>query len=72
MMATLPGMLWEVLTAAGGALALSLIVAIALGINALTLLFLGSAVVALERFARAVVRWQSVLLFGAIWSVLLG
>ncbi len=46
-------MLWDALTATGGALALTLIVAIALGIGALTLLFAGSAVVVLERFARA-------------------
>ena len=43
---------WTVLTAAGGTVALGLILAIALGINAMTLLFFGSAVVALERFAR--------------------
>ncbi len=53
---------WHVLTTAGGTLALSFIVAIALGINALTLLFLGSAVVVLERFARAARRvWTSAL-----------
>lgn len=53
---------WQLLTAAGGTLALSFIVAIALGINALTLLFLGSAVVVLERFARAARRfWSSAL-----------
>jgi lipoprotein-releasing system permease protein len=45
--------LWELLTALGGGFALSLIVALALGIAALTLLFAGSAVVVLERFARA-------------------
>ena len=48
---------WNVLAAGGGTLALVLIVTIAVGINALTLLFLGSAVVTLERFAR---------LFGAV------
>ena len=37
--------LWNVLTAAGGSLALTLIVTLALGITALTLLFVGSAVV---------------------------
>jgi lipoprotein-releasing system permease protein len=53
---------WQLLTAAGGTLALSFIIAIALGINALTLLFLGSAVVVLERFARAARRlWTSAL-----------
>ena len=50
--------LWSVLTAAGGTLALGLIVTLAVGINALTLLFLGSAVVTLERFARATRRWR--------------
>ena len=53
-------------------MALVLIIALALGINALTLLFLGSAVVALERFARAARRLRSVALFGALWSGVLG
>lgn len=44
---------WAGLSAAGGSVALGLIVALAVGINALTVLFLGSAVVVLERFARA-------------------
>ncbi len=60
---------WEVMTAAGGTLALTLIVAIALGINALTLLFLGSAVIALEQFARVATRWRSLLGFGLFWSL---
>jgi len=64
--------LWEWLTAAGGTLALTLIVTIALGINALTLLFVGSAVVTLERFARVARRWRSVLGFGLCWAALLG
>jgi len=64
-------MLWDVLTAAGGSVALVLIVAIALGINVLTLLFAGSAVVALEHFARAARRTRSVVGFGAAWSVVL-
>ena len=57
---------WQLLTAAGGTLALSFIVAIALGINALTLLFLGSAVVVLERFARAARRVSSSVLAGLV------
>jgi lipoprotein-releasing system permease protein len=65
-------LLWELLMAAGGTLALTFIVAIALGINALTLLFLGSAVVALERFARVAARWRSVLSFGVFWAALVG
>jgi len=62
--------LWNVLTAAGGSLALTLIVTMAVGINALTLLFLGSAVVTLERFARVARRWRSLLGFGAVWALL--
>jgi len=63
---------WDLLTAAGGSVALALIIALALGINAMTLLFVGSAVVALERFARAVRRTSSLVAFGAGWSLLLG
>jgi lipoprotein-releasing system permease protein len=63
--------LWNLLTAAGGTLALTFIVALAVGINALTLLFLGSAVVALERFARAVRRWRSVVTVSVVWSALI-
>lgn len=65
-------MLWDVLSAAGGTVALALIVALALGINAMTLLFVGSAVVALERFARAAKRRTSLIGFGAAWSLALG
>jgi lipoprotein-releasing system permease protein len=65
-------MLWGLLTTAGGTVALALIVAIALGINALTLLFVGSAVVALERFARAARRLRSVAVVLVVWSALLG
>jgi lipoprotein-releasing system permease protein len=64
--------LWDVLAAAGGTLALTLIVTIAVGINALTLLFLGSAVVTLERFARVARSARSLLGFGACWAVLVG
>jgi lipoprotein-releasing system permease protein len=70
-MTLLASMLWDVLTAAGGTVALVLIVAIALGINAMTLLFAGSAVVALERFARVAHRTRSLLLFTLPWSALL-
>ncbi|MCH2172373.1 lipoprotein-releasing ABC transporter permease subunit [Myxococcota bacterium] len=45
-------MLWELVTAAGGTLALSFVVAIAFGVGAFALLFLGSAIVALDSFAR--------------------
>jgi len=52
----------------GGILAVSIIAVIALGIAALILLFLGSAVVALERFARVARRWKTLLGCGLIWS----
>ena len=65
-------LLWDVLSTAGGTLALTFIVALALGINALTLLFLGSAVVALERFARAIRGWRSPIGVSLAWSVLVG
>ena len=58
--------------AAGGTLALTLIVGLAVGINALTLLFVGSAVVTLERFARVARRWRSWLGFSVVWALLVG
>jgi lipoprotein-releasing system permease protein len=69
-MTALIDVLWSVMTAAGGTLALGLIVTLAVGINALTLLFLGSAVVTLERFARANRRRGSLFGFGLAWSLL--
>jgi lipoprotein-releasing system permease protein len=69
-MSAMVEVLWSVLTAAGGTLALALIVTLAAGINALTLLFLGSAVVTLERFARAARRRRSLLGFFLLWSLL--
>ncbi len=63
---------WDWLTAAGGTLALSFIVAIALGICATTVLFLGSAVVVLERFARATNRFRNVVIVTVVWAALLG
>jgi len=66
------GAVWEIMTAAGGALALTFIVTIALGINALTVLFVGSAVVALEQFARVARRWRSLLGFGLAWAGIVG
>ncbi len=65
-------MLWDLLTGAGSTVALGLIVALALGINAMTLLFVGSAVVALERFARAARRFPSLLVVSVAWSAVLG
>ncbi|MGI9432733.1 MAG: hypothetical protein ACR2PQ_10995, partial [Myxococcota bacterium] len=61
----------ELLSAAGGTFALAFIVALALGICALTLMFLCSAVVVLERFARAKRRPLAVIVTAAVWSVLL-
>ncbi|MDH3686994.1 MAG: hypothetical protein OEP95_12250, partial [Myxococcales bacterium] len=61
----------ELLSAAGGTFALAFIVALALGICALTLMFLCSAVVVLERFARAERRPLVVIAIAAAWSVLL-
>ncbi len=63
---------WTVLTAAGGTVALGLILALALGINAMTLLFFGSAVVALERFARVATRLRVIAACVAVWAALLG
>jgi hypothetical protein len=69
-MTALVGVLWSVLTAAGGTLALVLIVTMAVGINALTLLFLGSAVVTLERFAPANRRLGSLIGCALVWTLL--
>ena len=69
-MTALIDVLWSVLTAAGGTLALGLIVTLAVGINALTLLFLGSAVVTLERFARASRRRGACSDSRCVWSLL--
>jgi lipoprotein-releasing system permease protein len=63
---------WGTLSAAGGSLALTFIVAIALGIASGAVVFLGSAVVALERFARATTRWRSVVGTTLVWSALVG
>ncbi len=64
--------IWELLSKAGGTLALTLIVAIAVGVNALTLLFVGSAVATLERFARVANRWGSLASVGVCWAALVG
>ena len=67
-MESLGGALWGLLTAGGGTLALTLIVAIFLGIAAMMLLFVGSAVVALEQFARVSKSWGNLIRFGLCWS----
>jgi len=69
---SLAGAGWGLLTATGGTLALTFIVAIFLGIAALTLLFLGSAVVALEQFARVSSSWRNLVGFGLCWSGVIG
>ncbi|MCU0668280.1 MAG: ABC transporter permease [Myxococcota bacterium] len=51
---------WEWAGAAGGTLALAFIVALALGLFALAAMFVGAAVVVLERFARQARRVRSV------------
>jgi len=66
------GAVWDVLTATGGTLALTFIVAIFIGIAAITLLFLGSAVVALEQFARVSSSWRNLVGFGLCWSGVVG
>ena len=71
-MSVLATLVWDALTVAGGTLALTLIVAIAVGINALALLFAGSAVVALERFARVARSPRTLAVVSLIWSALLG
>ena len=71
-MESLGGVLWGLLTAGGGTLALTLIVAIFLGIAAMMLLFVGSAVVALEQFARVSKSWGNLIRFGLCWSGVVG
>jgi lipoprotein-releasing system permease protein len=61
---------WHVLTAAGSGIALTFIVAIAVGVFALTLLYLGSAVIVLEQFARSTRRPLLVGVFGVIAAAL--
>jgi lipoprotein-releasing system permease protein len=63
--------LWDVLATAGGSVALSFIVALALGLAALTIFFLGSSVVVLERFARAARSPLRIVLFGVMWAVVM-
>jgi lipoprotein-releasing system permease protein len=54
--------IWEVAGATGGALALAFIVLLAAGLVLLAAMFVGAAVVVLERFARQVRRLRSVVL----------
>ena len=64
--------LWNALSAASGSVALAFIVALVLGICANAVLFLGSAVVVLERFARGPRHWSSTLLMTLAFAALLG
>ena len=61
---------WSALAAGGGTLALAFIVLLALGIVALTVFYLGSAIVVLERFARVARRPRSALAFALLASLL--
>ena len=63
--------LWDVLAAAGGSVALSFIVALALGLAALTIFFLGSSIVVLERFARAARSPLRIMVFGVAWAAVM-
>jgi lipoprotein-releasing system permease protein len=62
---------WNLLETAGGSVALAFLVAMVLAISALTLLFLGSAVVVLERFARAPKRPLVLGGVGLVWALAL-
>jgi lipoprotein-releasing system permease protein len=61
--------LFALLAAAGGTAALSFLVALVLAVSVTTLLFAGSAVVVLERFARSPRRARHVLLATALWAI---
>jgi lipoprotein-releasing system permease protein len=64
--------LWQGLSAVGGSLALAFIVALVLGICANAVLFFGSAVVVLERFARGARSGVTALVVTAVLAALLG
>lgn len=59
-------MIWDALLGVGTTLTLTVIVMIALGINALAIFYVSSAVVVLERFARVVERVRWVVVFGLL------
>jgi lipoprotein-releasing system permease protein len=64
--------LWDALSAAGGSLALGFIVALVLGLCAMAILFFGSAVVVLERFARGAPSGLGAVLVTLVLAALLG
>ena len=55
---------WEALSVVGGSIAVTFVIGLAVGIVALTNFYVGSAVIALERFARCAVRWRPLLGIG--------
>jgi len=63
---------WDALVAASGSVALAFIVALVLGICANAVLFFGSAVVVLDRFARGARRFTSALIVTLAFAALLG
>ena len=63
---------WDALVAASGSVALAFIVALVLGICANAVLFFGSAVVVLDRFARGARRFTSALVVTFAFAALLG
>jgi lipoprotein-releasing system permease protein len=62
---------WDFAAAAGGSLALTFLVALVLAIVANAVLFVGSAVVVLDRFARTARRWRSVAVVTLGWAAML-
>ncbi len=62
--------MWQIVSAAGGGLALAFIVGIAVGVFALTLLYVASAVVVLERFALATLQRRWIAFFAGLAAVL--
>jgi len=60
---------WAAAGAAGGSLALAFIVLIAAALAALTAMFVGAALVVLERFARQASRLRTALAVGAVWTL---
>ena len=66
----LAGALWEWLERAGGVFALSFIVALALSLVGMALVYLTSAVVVLDRFARTANEGRWIAVCGGAWALL--
>ncbi len=62
--------MWQIVSAAGGGLALTLIVGIGVAVFGLTLLYVASSVMVLERFARTARSRILILVFGALVALL--